>query len=63
MRVNRLGNSSVEYGIAIFKKRDAIASAMGTFTYVFVDRETHTSVTIPEQLRLALQKIMVKTSE
>jgi acyl-CoA thioesterase FadM len=36
---------------------------MGTFTHVFVDRETHTSVTIPEQLRLALQKIMVKTSE
>ena len=63
MRLIRLGNSAVEYGIAIFKKRDAIASAMGTFTHVFVDRKTHTSVTIPEQLRSALQKIMVKTSE
>jgi acyl-CoA thioester hydrolase len=62
MRVNRLGNSSVEYGIAIFKKGDAIASAMGTFTHVFVDLETQASVPIPERLRLALEEIMVKGS-
>ncbi len=54
-RVNRLGNSSVEYGIAIFREGDDAACAMGTFTHVFVDRQSERPVPIPEGLRTALE--------
>ena len=58
-RVNRLGNSSVEYGIAIFKQGAETASAVGTFTHVFVDRATDKSVPIPAQIRAALEAVLV----
>jgi len=58
-RVNRLGNSSVEYGIGIFVQGQAEASAQGTFTHVFVDRNSDKSVPIPEQIRAALEAVLV----
>ena len=58
-RVNRLGNSSVEYGIGIFKKGQQAASAHGTFTHVFVDRNTYKPVSIPAQIRAALEAVLV----
>jgi len=58
-RVNRLGNSSVEYGIGIFKQGQQSASAYGTFTHVFVDRATDKSVPIPAQIRLALESVCI----
>ena len=58
-RVNKLGNSSVEYGIAIFQQGQSTASAVGTFTHVFVDRATDKSVAIPAPLRrLGLEYII-----
>lgn len=57
LRVNRLGNSSVEYGIGIFKDGVETAAAYGTFTHVFVKRETQRPTPIPTQLREALEKI------
>ena len=60
LRVNKLGNSSVEYGIAIFKEGARQASAMGTFTHVFVNRSTDKSVRIPSDLRAALGALLVK---
>lgn len=48
--VNRVGNSSVEYGVAIFKKGADIASAHGTMTHVFVNKEGKPSH-IPEPLK------------
>ena len=57
--VNKLGNSSVEYGIAIFKQGQPNASAVGTFTHVFVDRATDKSVAIPAPLRRALEAVLV----
>jgi acyl-CoA thioester hydrolase len=59
-RVNRLGNSSVEYAIGIFKKGEQITSAQGTFTHVFVDRKTDKSVAIPERIRAALEAVLDK---
>lgn len=53
-RVNRLGNSSVEYGIAIFKKGEQTPAAHGTFTHVFVDRENERPAKIGGKLREAL---------
>lgn len=56
-RVNRLGNSSVEYGIAIFKQGDSEACAAGTFTHVFVDRDSQCPVVLEGQLRRALETV------
>ena len=58
-RVNRLGNSSVEYGIAIFKKGEEKACAAGTFTHVFVDRETRRPKPIGKQMRAALEAVSI----
>ncbi|MCL4159737.1 UNVERIFIED_CONTAM: hypothetical protein GTU68_037928, partial [Idotea baltica] len=54
-RVNRLGRSSVEYGLAIFSNGSDQAAASGTFTHVFVDRTAGGSVEIPEKIRQALK--------
>lgn len=61
-RVNRLGNSSVEYGIAIFKRGEQQACAAGTFTHVFVARDTQRSTPIPDNLREALGSVLVRAS-
>ncbi len=60
LRVNRLGNSSVEYGIGIFQQGSAVASAIGTFTHVFVDRSTDKPVAIPASIRSALEAVLIK---
>ena len=60
LRVNRLGNSSVEYGIGIFQQGSAVASAIGTFTHVFVDRSTDKPVAIPDPIRSALEAVLIK---
>lgn len=58
LRVDRLGNSSVQYGIAIFKEGEQPAAAQGHFVHVFVDRVTQKPVPIPEPIRTALEKIL-----
>ena len=63
LRVNKLGNSSVEYGLAIFKEGSDDAVAEGHFVHVFVDRETDRSVAIPKQLRDALERLLVAEGE
>ncbi len=57
LRVDRLGNSSVQYGIAIFKKGCIQAAAQGHFVHVFVERDSNRPVPIPDDIRLALTKI------
>lgn len=57
LRVNRLGSSSVEYGIAVFRKGETEACAEGFFTHVFVARENRRPMAIPEPLRTALEAI------
>ena len=59
VRVDRLGNSSVQYGIAIFKAGEDTACAHGHFVHVFVERAENRSVPIPANLRAALEKILV----
>ena len=63
VRVDRLGNSSVQYGIGIFKEGREEACAHGHFVHVFVERATDTAVPIPENLRGALEKILVNTDD
>lgn len=57
-RVNRLGNSSVEYGIAIFKEGEEQACAAGSFTHVFVDRRSQRPTPIPPAMRHALERVL-----
>ena len=58
VRADRLGNSSVQYGIAIFRAGEQAAAAHGYFMHVFVERAQNKSVPIPEALRVALQKLL-----
>jgi acyl-CoA thioester hydrolase len=58
VRVDRLGNSSVQYGIAIFRTGEDRAAAHGHFVHVFVDREADRSVPIPPALRSALERLL-----
>ena len=55
LKVNRIGNSSVTYDLALFKNGEAVASAQGVFVQVFVDRKHGRPVTIPNFIRSALE--------
>jgi acyl-CoA thioester hydrolase len=59
-KVNRIGNSSVEYGVAIFKEGQDIASAHGTMTHVFVNRDTENPMKIEGDFRAALEKVLLE---
>ncbi len=57
VRVNRLGNSSVEYGLAVFREGEQEASARGSFTHVFVSRASQRPEAIPPQIRAVLERL------
>lgn len=61
-RVNRIGNSSVEYGVAVFEEgagEDDTAIAQGRFTHVFVDRHSEKPVPIDAKMRAALEDALI----
>lgn len=58
LRVAKLGNSSVQYELAIFKQGEAQACAAGRFVHVFVDRQNNRPVAIPLLLRETLQRLL-----
>jgi len=58
LRVGRLGNSSVQYELAIFKRGEDEASAAGRFVHVFVERATNRPTPIPARLRAALEGLV-----
>lgn len=57
LRVDRLGNSSVQYGIAVFRAGEELALAHGHFVHVFVARAGNRPVPVPAPLRAALERI------
>jgi len=59
VRIAQLGNRSVRYEIAIFRRGEQDARAAGHFVHVFVERESMRPVAIPEGLRVALAKYRV----
>jgi acyl-CoA thioester hydrolase len=59
LRVDRLGSSSVTYGLAIFAEGNDEASAFGQFVHVFVDRASNRPLPIPAPIRAALERIAV----
>ncbi|WP_339514065.1 acyl-CoA thioesterase [Pseudomonas sp. RL_15y_Pfl2_60] len=60
LRVGKLGNSSVQYELAVFKQGEELACAAGRFVHVFVDRQSNRPVPIPDQLRSALAGLLVE---
>ena len=58
IRVTRLGNSSVTYQVALFKRSDESLAAIGHFVHVYVDRKTRKPRTIPNAFRKELNKIL-----
>jgi len=60
LRVDKLGNRSVTYGVAIFTDTDTDTEAVahGQFVHVFVDRQSRRAVPIPEPIRTALETLI-----
>jgi acyl-CoA thioester hydrolase len=57
LRADRIGTSSVTYGLGVFRKGSDLSAAVGRFVHVSVDRETRRPVPLPEALRLALREL------
>ena len=58
LRALRLGNSSVTYEVGMFHEHEDTAAVWGGFTHVFVDREEQRPVSMPVDIRSALNKIL-----
>ena len=59
LRVAKLGNSSVQYELAVFKQGEEQACAAGRFVHVFVERASNRPLPIPRRLREALTALRV----
>jgi acyl-CoA thioester hydrolase len=57
LRVDRIGTSSVQYGVAIIRQGNATAAAAGHFIHVYVDHITRHPAPIPDDLRAELQAL------
>ena len=57
LRVDRIGRSSVQYGLSLLAAGDEAVRAAGTLVHVFVDRATSKPVEIPAPIRRALESI------
>ncbi len=55
LRVEKLGNSSVQYAVGIF--HGEVLCALGSFVHVFVNRSTRKPTPIPAPIREALSRI------
>lgn len=60
LRIVKIGNSSVNYEVGIFKELADSASAVGSLTHVFVDRNTHQPTPIEDEMRQAMLSAQVK---
>ncbi|MCX2732727.1 thioesterase family protein [Saccharopolyspora sp. NFXS83] len=57
--LERLGNSSVVYRLAVFGNGAAEPASVGRFVHVYVDRETRRPVRVPERIRKVLADLEV----
>ena len=58
LRVLKLGRSSVQYQIGLFRDDDAECRALGHFVHVYVDRASQRPVAVPEPVRAALTPLL-----
>jgi acyl-CoA thioester hydrolase len=57
LQLEKLGNSSVIYQLAVFRGNDLEAAALGRFVHVYVDAKTRKPVPVPAVIRSALEKL------
>lgn len=57
LAIERIGNTSVVYRIALFREGDEDACAVGRFVHVYVDRATRRPSPIPDVIRAALNQL------
>jgi acyl-CoA thioester hydrolase len=60
LAVERIGKSSVRYGLGVFAKNNSEPSAQGHFTHVYVDRATRRPAAIPTSWRHKLEELVVR---
>jgi acyl-CoA thioester hydrolase len=60
LRVDRIGRSSVTYGVGLFAGDAPLAAAEARFTHVCVDRDSRRPVPLPATLRAALDGLRVQ---
>ena len=63
LRVEKLGRSSVRYGVGLFAEGAETAAAEGWFVHVFVDRDTRRPTAVGDRLRGALEQLMVTEAD
>jgi acyl-CoA thioester hydrolase len=61
LRADRIGTTSVTWGLGIFRERDRELLATGTFTHVFVDRQARRPIPVPAPLRTRIEHELVLT--
>lgn len=59
LRAGRIGNSSVQYEVGIFREGQSEAAAQGRFVHVYVDAANRRPVALPEYLRAGLARLVV----
>jgi acyl-CoA thioester hydrolase len=62
LRVERIGTSSIRYGLAAFTNGGVEAAADGHFMHVFVDPQRKRPAPLPDRLRQHLQTILVSSA-
>jgi acyl-CoA thioester hydrolase len=60
VRVTKIGNSSVTYELALFRRGDPEPAATGHFVHVYVDRGTRRPTAIPAAVRAGLEKLQAR---
>ena len=58
--IQKMGNSSLTYDLAIFKQGQEHAAAQGSFVHVFVNRTDKKSTPIPTEMRDALHPFLMQ---
>ena len=51
LRADRVGTTSIAWGLGIFRQSDERLLAVGTFVHVFVDRATRRPKSVPDAIR------------
>ena len=57
LSIERLGTSSIVYGIALFRNDETGPCAVGRFVHVYVDRHSRRPVPIPEAIRAVVEQL------
>ena len=56
LRADRVGTTSVAWGLGIFRQSDEALLAVGTFVHVFVDRTTRRPIPVPPPIRERVER-------